>query len=183
MRSWPACGPCWLVDSGRPGSTRTAGAGLRAVAFLLVAATLAGGCTGGAKTPEEQVRETIARGEKAVRAKDASALKDFISDGYRDGERRTKQEMNGLLRYYLRQHRSIHLLSRVQSVEFLSPTRARVQMVAALAAREMTAGALLGSIDADIYAFDLQFANEGRDVWRLTAAAWEPATLEDLTGE
>lgn len=175
-RSSRACGPCWPVEAG-PGR-----AVLRA-ACVLFAAVLAAGCTEGAKTPEEQVRDTIARGEAAVREKDAAALKDFLSDGYRDGERRTKKEMTGLVRYYLVQHRSVHILSRIQSIEFPTPSRARVQMVSALAGRQIPAGSLLGSIDADIYAFDLVFAQEGKEVWRLTSAAWEPATLEDLTGE
>lgn len=160
------------MRSGRLGSW----SGL-AAAMLAVAVSH---CAQSPPSPEDEIRAVFGAAAAAARAKDAAAFKEIISDRYRDDEGRDKNALRGILGYYLIQHRSVHILTRVQSVEFPVANRAEAVVIAALAGTELPEGALVPSLDADMYRIDAALAREGGGKWRITRANWRPATTEDF---
>lgn len=136
-------------------------------------------CSRPAATPEDQVRAVITAAATAARGKDLGAFKAIISEDYRDAEGRDKKGLKAILAYYFLQHQSVHLLTRVQALTLSSAGRATATIIAAMAGTELPEGSLLPSLDAEMYRIDADFALEGGD-WRLTRAAWRPATTDDF---
>ena len=135
-----------------------------------VAITL-GGC-GPEETPEARVRAVIAAGEAAAEERDLAGLMDLVSDGFRDDRGGGREELKQYLRGYLVMHQSVHLLTRVDSIEFPYRDYARVQLTVGTLGRE-AAGAAAFDVAGDVYdvALELQFEGDG---WKVTRAAWEP---------
>jgi hypothetical protein len=144
----------------------------------VVAAASAAACTQPPPSPEDEIRAFIAKGEAAVEAKDIQTLKDLIADRYRDEEQRDKQALKGILAYYFLQHRTIHLLIRVQSIRFPDTDAAEVDTIVAMAGREI-GDTLLPDFGADIYHVEMTLRRED-ETWRVHRAAWSEATAEDL---
>ena len=117
--------------------------------------------------PEQQVRATIAAGEEAAEERDAGALVELISDRYADGQGRSADDLAQYVRGYLLLHPSIHLVTRIETIEFPFRDQARVRLTLGSLARE-GAGATL-DVAADLQTVDLEITREG-DVWRVTRA-------------
>jgi hypothetical protein len=117
--------------------------------------------------PEQQVRATIAAGEEAAEQRDAVALLDLISDRYADSLGRSSDDLGQYVRGYLLLHPSIHLVTRVESVEFPFRDQAHVRLTIGSLAREK-AGVPL-DVAADLQTVDLELTREGDD-WRVTRA-------------
>jgi len=136
---------------------------LLALSSLLVLA----GC-GGEPSPEQEVRDTIAAGEQAAEDRDAGALIDLISEHYSDAEGRDAELLSQYLRGYLITHPSIHLVTRIESIEFPYRDFAKVQVTVGSLARE-DAGATLDRA-ADVDELEIELTKEGDD-WRVTRAS------------
>ena len=104
-----------------------------------VALALLAACSGPA-SPEQQVRAVIDSMETAVEA-----------------------------RGYFVANQSVHLLTRIESLEFPSPDEARVKLQVGMAGRGGQPGA--SSLNADLYDFDLALVREG-DEWKVSYADW-----------
>ena len=118
-------------------------------------------------SPEQQVRETIAAGERAAEDRDAGALLDLISEHYSDEQGRDAALLAKYVRGYLLTHPSIHLVTRIESVEFPYRDLARVRVTIGSLARE-DAGASL-DLAADVDEVEIELTREGDD-WRVTRA-------------
>src|SRR5262245_50139933 len=94
---------------------------------------------GGAESPEQQVRAVIATAEEAAEARDLSALMDLVSPKYADDEGRTRAELQRYVHGYLIANQSIHLLTRIDRVEFPYRDMARVELTLASLGREASA--------------------------------------------
>ena len=134
-----------------------------------VAITL-GGC-GPEETPEARVRAVIAAGEAAAEERDLAGLMDLVSDGFRDDRGGGREELQQYLRGYLVMHQSVHLLTRVDGIEFPYRDYARVQLTVGTLGRE-AAGAPAFDVAGDVYEVALELRLEG-DEWKVTRAAWE----------
>lgn len=138
------------------------------------------GCQSASESPEDQIRALLARGEKAAEEKDLGTLKEIISDSYADKEGNKKADLVKLLAYHLLRHRSVHLLTRVRTIEFPEPKRSEATVFVAMAAGS------LGSIDdllrmrADLYRVEVSLLEDSPRNWRVTGAAWRPAELSDF---
>jgi hypothetical protein len=135
-------------------------------------------------TPEEQVRRTVAAAETAAEERNVRALARLISERYRDGAGNDRAAVLDLLRFQLLTRPSIHLLTRVRSVELLgkesnTPASARVSLVAAMAAVPLSPGDLARA-RADLQRFELTLVEERRGDWRVVSATWSPARVEDF---
>jgi hypothetical protein len=139
-----------------------AGAGLVALALL-------GGCAEQA-TPETQVRAVIAAGEAAAEARDLSGILEHVSPAFSDEHGGGRDELKQYLRGYLVMHPSVHLLTRVDSVEFPYRDLARVQVTVGTLGRE-SAGATVFDVAADVKKVVLELQLED-DQWRVVRAAW-----------
>lgn len=98
---------------------------------------------------------------------------DLVSPAFRDAQGGTRDDLKQYLRGYLVSHQSIHLLMRIDSVEFPYRDFARVGLTLGTLGRE-TSGASAFDLAADVYDVDLELQLEDGD-WRVTRASWQPA--------
>lgn len=139
-----------------------------AVLGALLVAVLAG--CGGSDTPETQVRATIAAIEEAAEARSVGAVMKHVSAQFRDAEGRDGSELSRYLRGYFIANQSIHLLSRIESIEFPTPEEARARVVVGMVGRD-AAAANAWNLAADIHDFDVTFMLEDGE-WKVTHARW-----------
>jgi hypothetical protein len=136
--------------------------------MVAVTATLAG--CGREESPETQVRAVIAAGEAAAEERDLARVLGHVSPAFRDGNGGGRDELKQYLRGYFVMHPSVHLLTRVVSVEFPYRDYARVQLEVGMLAREAT-GAATPDLAADVKEIVLELALED-DEWKVVRAAW-----------
>jgi hypothetical protein len=134
-----------------------------AIALLLVTM----GC-GERGTPESQVRAVIAEAERAAEARDLAGLMALVSPGFQDGQGGDREELKRTLRGYLVMHQSVHLLTRVESLEFPYTEYARVHLTVGTLGRE-SAAATAFDLAADVHDVALELKLEG-DEWRVVRA-------------
>jgi hypothetical protein len=138
-----------------------------APALALSAFVVLAGC-GRELSPEQQVRDTIAAAEKAAEDRDAGALLDLVSERYSDDRGRDAEALAQYVRGYLLMHPSIHLVTRIESIEFPYRDLAKVRVAVGSLARE-DAGATL-DLAADVNEIEIEMIREG-DEWRVTRAS------------
>jgi hypothetical protein len=136
--------------------------------FLWVALALLTACADPG-SPEQQVRAVIESMETAVEARDVGELMEHMSAGYRDGQGQDRAEASRYARGYFIANQSVHLLTRIQSLEFPSPDEARVKLQVGMAGRAGEPGA--AGLTADLYDFDLALVRED-DEWKVSYADW-----------
>jgi hypothetical protein len=136
---------------------------------LLVAAALLGGC-GEPETPEARVRAVIAAGERAAEDRDLSAILEHVSPSFRDAQGGGRDELAQYLRAYLVTHPTVHLLTRIDSVEFPYRDFARVRLTLGGVGREANGVGGL-ALDADVKEIALELVLEG-DGWKVVRAEW-----------
>jgi hypothetical protein len=139
---------------------------------VLAAAALLAAC-GPAATPETQVRAVVAAAADAAEARDLSGLLDLVSSAYTDDEGRGRDDLAQSLRAYLVLHPSVHLLTRVRSVDFPYRDLARVELTVGSLGQEASAGTGF-DLAADVHDVRLELALEDGD-WRVTRAEWQRA--------
>ena len=139
--------------------------------WLWVAAML-GGCAQRG-TPEAQVRAVIAAGEQAAEARDLSGVLEHVSPAFLGEHGGGRDELKQTLRGYFVTHRSIALLTRIDSVEFPYRDLARVRVTVGTLGRE-AAGATAFELAADVNEIVLELKLED-DEWKVVRAAW-PST-------
>ena len=144
---------------------------LPAMAGLLLAGSLCLGGCGEPQAPEAQVRALLAAGEAAAEARDLAGVLEHVSGDYRDGRGGGREELRQYLRGYFVMHQSVHLLTRIESVEFPYRDYARVRLTLGTLGRE-AAGATAFDVAADLHdvVLELQLEDDG---WRVVRAAWE----------
>ena len=136
--------------------------------FFWVALAVLTACSNDA-SPEQQVRAVIASMEAAAEARDVGELMEHISANYRDGQGMDRTEASRYARGYFVANQSVHLLTRIERLEFPSPDEARVKLQVGMAGRTGEPGT--ASLTADLYDFDLALIREG-DEWKLSYADW-----------
>ncbi len=145
---------------------------LRTIAAALLLALLASAC-GSRETPESQVRAVVARGEEAAEARDLSGLMDLVSPKYQDGQGAGREDLKQYLRGYLVTHQSIHLVVKVDSVEFPYKDMAKVSVTLGTLGRDAAASTF--DLAGDVYDVDLELQLDDGD-WRVTRARWHSAS-------
>lgn len=141
---------------------------IRAALIFAVLAALCG-CTSG-DSPEERIREVIGLMESAAEARDVGDLLEHVSADYRDEHGRTREELSRYVRGYFVANQSIHLLSRVEEIEFPSSDEARAKVVVGMLGRQAEAAGAW-DLAADLYEFDVALVLERGD-WRIAYAQW-----------
>ncbi len=152
---------------------------MRTCAAALVALLLAG-CSGEPDSPETAVRATLAAIEKAAGERDVDALREHVSDAYRDARRNGKREVVQLAALHLLRNQAVYTFSRIHSLDTSEPGVAQVQALVALAGRPIPDAEALLTVRADLYRFDVRLREEEPGVWRVVAADWMPAALSDF---
>jgi hypothetical protein len=125
-------------------------------------------------TPDALVRAVIVRGEAAAEARDLSGVMDLVSPTFQDGGGGNRDDLKQYLRGYFVTHQSVHLLTRVDSVEFPYSDMARVSLRLGTLGRE-TAGTSAFDLAADVHDVELELQLEDGE-WRVTRANWQSAS-------
>jgi hypothetical protein len=120
-------------------------------------------------SPEQQVRAVIESMEVAAEARDVGDLMEHISANYRDAQGQDRTEASRYARGYFIANQSVHLLTRVESLEFPAPDEARVKLQVGMAGRAGAPGQ--AGLSADLYDFDLALVREDGE-WKVSYADW-----------
>ena len=136
---------------------------------LLLTVALLASC-GDADSPEQQVRRVIDQMETAAEARDVGELVEHFSPDYRDANGMTPEEAARYARGYFMANQSIHLLTRVEQIDFPLPDEARARVLVGMVGRDADAN---GNWDlaADLYEFQLALRQEDGD-WKVSFAQW-----------
>jgi hypothetical protein len=141
---------------------------LRCFVACLVLATLV--ACGDSDSPETQVRKTIEAMENAAEERDVSGVVEHVSAQFQDGYGRDGKEFSQYIRGYFIANQSIHLLTRINSIEFPTQDEARAKVTVAMVSREADESASW-NLGGDIYDFDVVFMREDGE-WKVTYAKW-----------
>jgi hypothetical protein len=136
------------------------------LAVLAVLALLSG-CSGDA-SPEQQVRAVIDSMEVAAEARDVGDLMEHVSTAYRGADGLDRAEAARYVRGYFVANQSIHLLTRIESLEFPAPDEARVKLQLGMAGR---GGQGAADLSADLYDFEVALVREDGE-WKVSYADW-----------
>jgi len=136
---------------------------------LLLACVLSLAACSKTPTPEQRVRDVVAAGEHAAEQRDSSALMRLVSAQYSDDEDRDVETLETDVRGYLLIHPSIHLLTRIESIDFPYRDMARVRVtVGSLASEDGDSTSF--DLAADVQELDLELVREGEH-WRVRRAS------------
>jgi len=136
--------------------------------FWVALASLSAACSD-RESPEQQVRSVIDAMELAAEARDVGDLMEHLSDNYRDAQGQDRQQAALYARGYFISNQSVHLLMRVESLEFPAADEARVKLQVGMAGRGGETGS--GGLSADLHDFDLVLVREGGE-WKVSYADW-----------
>jgi hypothetical protein len=137
--------------------------------FLLAAVLTLTAC-GDADSPEQQVRAVIDKMEAAAEARDVSELVEHFSSEYRDANGMTPDEAARYARGYFIANQSIHLLTRVEQIEFPLPDEARARVLVGMVGQDADAAGKW-DLAADLYEFKLALRQEDGE-WKVSFAQW-----------
>ncbi len=116
------------------------------------------------KSPEAQVRNTIASIETAAEARDVGDVMAHISDQFRDSYGRGSEDLPRVLRGYFIANQSVHLLTRINRIDFPTQEEARANVTVGMLGRDSAAS---WDLAAEIREFDVTFMREGGE-WKVT---------------
>lgn len=139
----------------------------RVLLFVTLAALTA---CGDANSPEQQVRQVIDEMETAAESRDVGDLVRHLSAEYRDENGMSPGEAARYARGYFLANQSIHLLTRIEQIEFPLPDEARARVLVGMVGRDTDAA---GDWDlvADLYEFKLALRQEDGQ-WKVSFAEW-----------
>jgi len=124
-------------------------------------------CSEPTGSPEEELRNWVARGEAAAEEKDRGELLDMISPAYADARGNDRDHIGDLLRMYFFRQSAIGLLVTIDDIIVSGETAAKVELTVAMAG---TGSGMLG-INADAYRFEFELQKLADD-WLLIGARW-----------
>jgi hypothetical protein len=137
-------------------------------ALCVLLLTILGSCSD-SQSPEEAVRSVITSMEKAAEARDVGDMVEHVSESYRDGYGQGRDEVSRYIRGYFIANQSIHLLTRIEELDFPSKEEARATVLVGMLGRD--AGAATWDVAADVYRFKITLLREDGE-WKLTYAEW-----------
>ena len=135
--------------------------------ILSIACLALAACGEPEESPEQQIRDWIARGETAAEGKDRGELLDMISPGYADARGNDREQIGDLLRVYFFRQNSIALLVDVDEITVNADTAALVNLTVGMAGTNAHAPGLR----ADAYNFEFELQKPDDD-WLLIGARW-----------
>lgn len=138
--------------------------------MLVFAALAAAGCSD-PQSPEAQVHAVIDAMETAAEARDVGELLEHVSDDYRDAYGQGPEEASRYLRGFFLTNQKVHLLTRIDDIEFPSSDEARANVTVGMMSREAE-GADAWDLAADLYEFDVGLVREDGD-WKVIYAEWK----------
>lgn len=137
---------------------------MRSLLFSCCAIVLYG--CGAPDSPDAEVRATIASMETAAEARDVGDLMEHVSDEFRDHQGREAKELAQYIRGYFIANQSVHLLTRIESIEFPTQDEARAKVTVGMLGRDAGDS---WDLAAEVRDFDVTFIREGGE-WKASYA-------------
>lgn len=128
--------------------------------------------------PEAIAQSFVAACKEAAQERRLRDLRDLIAEEYADAAGRTAQDVLAVAAGYLMRNRSVHIYTRLQEATE-QDGRIAATVLAALAGRPISDVSVLPSLNADLYRFNLELIEES-GAWRLAAATWRTALVDDF---
>ena len=131
---------------------------------------------------EQQIRQFITLAEQRVEARNASGLKELISENYRDDR---NMDQKGILRLalgYFLGHRNIHLFTHIKEIHLSGPEQAHVKLFAATTGKPVSSMDSFINIRAQLYLFELSLIKENGD-WQVNQARWRRARINEMLND
>jgi len=150
---------------------------MRHACLLLVLSWGLAGCSQPDTSPEQRVYELILQAEQEVEARRRGLFEDRVAAEYSDAGGRGRRELLRLLSGYYLRHQTIHLLTRIDSVES-DGERIRALVYAGMAGSPVQGFEQLLSLRAGLYRFDLEFSHGDEPM--LIGARWRRAGPEEV---
>jgi hypothetical protein len=147
------------------------------VALVALLSSLA--CAAEPETPEGRIRGFLAAMEEAAEDRDLGPLKAAVAEGYADDRGNDRTAIVQLLMVHFLRNQSIHLLSRIATVEIAESATASATVYVGVAGRPIPDAAALAVLRADLYRFDFELARKDEE-WQVTRAEWHPARGDDF---
>ena len=146
---------------------------------LVVLAILISGCSSETST-EDHIRAVISMIEKAAEERSMSGVSQHLSVNYKDKYHWNRRAAVRSLLGYFHQHRSIHLLTRITSVEIDTGEQAANAVVyVAMAGVPVESIDALVTVKANLYRFDIRLLEE-QGQWRVINTEWREASVADF---
>ncbi len=140
---------------------------------MLAALASLAACSG-ADSPEQQVRAVLEQIELAAEHRDVGELTGHLSEDFRDSSGRGPEEVARYLRGYFIANQSIHLLTRIEHLEFPTEDEARAEVLVGMLGREAADTAReagdLGELTADLHTFKVALRREDGE-WKVAFAS------------
>ena len=106
--------------------------------LALVTFVALAGC-GSSDSPEQQVRAVIEQMELAAENRDVGGLAEHLSEDYRDANGMGAEESARYARGFFLANQSIHLLTRIEALDFPTEGEARAQVLVGMLGRDAAA--------------------------------------------
>ena len=135
-------------------------------------------CSSEQTTPEQAIRDLIARGVEAGESRDTGALIDLTDKNYLDQNGYNRSQLEKLLRLQFLRNKNIFLFSKINSIEFEAEDRALVSLHLAMAGSAISDAGALAGLRARVYRFELLLVKD--EEWRVIKANWHAAVAGDM---
>ena len=140
--------------------------------FVLASALLvATGCSR-PDSPESQLRQAIAAMEKAAEERDVDDVMEWVSPEFRGAGGQDPQALRRYLQGFFIVNQSIHLLTRIDALDFPAPDEARLHLTVGMVSREAES-ASAWDLAAEVQQFQLALRRTNEE-WRVIYAKRAP---------
>ena len=134
----------------------------------LALATLVFAACGSSDTPDAQVRKSLTAMETAAEERDVSEVMEWVSPEFRSPYGHDPDELRKFLYGLFIANQSIHLLTRIDSLDFPVPDEARANVTVAMASREAESSNAW-DLAAEVHEFEVTLRLEN-GVWKVLYA-------------
>ncbi|HEX7046756.1 MAG TPA: hypothetical protein VF275_04175 [Gammaproteobacteria bacterium] len=143
--------------------------------FLPLAVVMLAACSEPV-SPEQRVREFIAETEVLVENREFAEVVDRIAGDYLDAQGNDKMKAAAFLRGFYLRNKSVHLLTRIDSIALPSPERATATIYVAIAKQPFDNVSTFP--DADIFRLEIALAEDG-DSYEILQTRWRRASAAE----
>lgn len=130
---------------------------------------------GSSDSPQAQIRKVIDAVETAVEARDVGDVMQFVADDFRDAQARGPQELRRYLQGYFIANQSIHLLTRIEHIDFPHPDEAEVEVTVGMVGRDADAAGAW-DLAAELRSFEVTMRRQDGE-WKVVYARTRPQGL------
>ncbi len=135
-------------------------------------------CSNEILSPEDEIKQYIKSGKLAAENRSHSDLANLISEQYQDQRGWDKKQIKNMARAYFLMHQNIHLLTKINSIDFQDKNSAFVVLHVAMAGTAISDAAAITMLRAKVYKFELQLIKN--ETWLLKQAKWKQASIRDM---